>query len=58
MFVHAVMYSTVRVIVASYIETNTATKVVMIIALIIKLMTDSYVFAVFADVFKYFLDKK
>ena len=56
--VHVIIYITCRVIIESEGVTNEATKIFVVLALAIKLISDFYVFWVFALVFKYFLSKK
>jgi hypothetical protein len=58
LFIHVIIYTTCRVIVEAGIEYNTATKVFLVLALVIKLISDSLVFWIFTQVFRFFLNKK
>jgi hypothetical protein len=56
--VHVIIYIICRVIIESQTVTNEPTKIFVVLALAIKLISDFYVFWVFTLVFKYFLTKK
>jgi len=58
LFVHSIIYITCRVIIEVQTKYNLATEIFLVIALVIKLISDFYVFWIFAMVFKFFLKKK
>jgi hypothetical protein len=60
LFVHVVIYLVCRLIIEEENENeyNLATKIFLILALVIKLVSDFFVFWIFALVFRFFLQKK